>query len=304
MKKISIMDAIRVMNSNDVEQWKELHNFEIVEGVVPFTHAKVHDGYYTHTMYVTTSYNNSDVSEVIYSKRVSNPIEFSNELYEWLEEDVDLQSHEVYARISAKYGKSIGSVWTSDKGNFFINNKKVKGGKLLRTLNPKISEYQISDISTQLEVKNINFESSIKVVKDVTSIYNSVHLKVGSCMTRKGFSFKLLEDLGIKIIILETKRGDIIGRCLLHEDKYIDRIYSTSSMLTEKMRKHLLRKYKPIPKKYKSKKVKVSKDTFYPYMDTVNVLRKHKGGLISLQNWESQTYILNSTNGRLDEIRV
>ena len=300
MKKISHKEALNIVATNDPKQWELSRGLKIVEGNVKFSHAEIDDGFYTHHIYIIDyELPTSKGSEIGYRKNVTNPISFSEKIYNWLEEKVDLQSPEVYARINAKYGK-VSNVWVSNKGNFFVDNKKVKGGKLLRTLNPDIAEYEISDIHTELEVENINFDNSVVVSGDITKIYNSTKLKVGSCMTRKGFSFKLLEDLGIKILIVQTKRGDIIGRCLLHEGKYFDRIYSTSNHLSDKLYKWLSDNYEALPNRYKTKKVKVSKDTFYPYMDSINILKKYKGGFISLQNWESSVYRLNSTSGSIN----
>jgi len=214
----------------------------------------------------------------------------------------DRKVEEVKKFLLKKFGNKAGFIWISDKGNIFMDKTKIKKvGKLLKYLNPNICDFELSNFIDKLKIMEINFSKQVKVTKKVTELYNSKKLKISSCMTNKGFSMKLLEDSGASVIFVEDKKGNIIARALLWENKYFDKVYATSTHLSSRFTEFLNRKYKNIPRKYNTSPIKVDGDTFYPYMDTMKYATKEDEYITLYSYNPHKIFTLNSTFGSLVE---
>lgn len=213
-----------------------------------------------------------------------------------------VDSHTLDKIKNALYNKyRCDNIWLSNRGKVFADKQQIKIGKLLRVINPDIATWEIDHAVDALKAMSINYIKRVTFEANVTEIYNSSAMKISSCMVNKGYNFKLLEDLGIKVAILRDEKDNIIARTLVHDGKYYDRVYATNEELRKQFRKHLKSVgMSKVPNGYETKKVKVDKDTFYPYMDNVKYLTRHEDGMISLRKGQVVVNILNRTDGELE----
>ena len=303
MEFISLEKAIEIVRTPSIDTWEIYSGYYVKEDTEMFISNTITKGNFTYNIFLNR-FEGEEYAELYLKKSVISELVICPMLLEfagWSEYEVDSTIEEIAERLWKVYPrKKVFEI--SDKGEVLVDKSKVKIGKLLKTIEPTLNQFALSTAADKINILKIDFDKNTKTTKRVTEFYNSKHLKIRSCMSHCGYSLKLLEDLGIEVIYLVDNKGNAIARSLLHEGKYIDRIYATNFSLVGAFREHLLKKYEDMPNQYESKPIYVDEDTFYPYMDNLRYLTKHQNGTVTLQNYAPEVYVMSSLSGDLHSL--
>ena len=180
--------------------------------------------------------------------------------------------HEAYYKYRLDMSK--GEVFDLVNGQVVAGGKAIKPGRFARSIG---LDDKAASVFADALLSNLllTLSEDMISIKKVSEVYNSHSLKIGSCMTGKGYDLSVLEEAGAEVICLSNLKGEIVARTLLWENRYFDRLYSISRTLEldfeiklEEMGYEYLEDGDP---DFKSKWVEGNPfDRFIPFMDTLD----------------------------------
>ena len=203
----------------------------------------------------------------------------SQELYDFLTDGLLTTSRVRMKDIYESYYKyrldmSKGERFDLVDGQVMAGGKAIKPGRFARSIGLDEGEASLfadAIMSNQL----LTLSEDMVSRKKVSEVYNSSNLKIGSCMTGKGYDLSVTEEAGAEVLCLSNLKGEIVARTLLWEGKYFDRIYAISRKLEfdfefelEEMGYEYIEDGDP---DYKTKWVEGNPfERFIPFMDTLD----------------------------------
>lgn len=223
-------------------------------------------------------------------------LKYENEYYTEIGKAVDTKGNVIVQKVSnGLFLTDDGSeiypymlrVWTYQPALKYSG----KIGKTIKKLFPNVHVHQ-TDLDTFIaRLNSIDFvidESNSYLTKDISEHYMmdrtvDKNTLESSCMKYPGCQYRLSvydKHPDIDLFVVVNKERKVIGRSLIWQNKYYDRIYSSSNVIGEAMKKHLKEKYgksvyyDPI-KETLQIPIDRSDPNEFPYIDSINFL--HEG---------------------------